>query len=318
MSDSSARASKTSQKKASSGVVNVDASLSRGTSVMTKTQIRDRQNLLIATFINFQNSLNDLVGITSEDLQGEDGPRGPPGPTGQAGSVNVTYSESIADEFPTFSVQTLSSVWILTNINDSLEDITTSAAFLPLGGLSGDSHESNAFPTYHPTVTRFIPQQTSSYSNTNSIQSVDIPNHVETPFHTSRIIESISWNCPTAIAARFILLGKPNSGSNYWTKYYQIQGEKIFEEYPSGNSLITSERRNPTTEYIYSIPQANQKMPQMKSLAVILYDVRYVSPAQQPGYFGNHNILSNVPSDQSSLRKQGISIKLVCKNYITT
>lgn len=321
MTDSPANVSKTLQKPPSTGAVNVNGNLTQGVSSQTRQQIRDGQNLLATLFINFSNNFNDLVGLTREDLQGEDGARGPPGPTGQAGMVNVTYTEPVADEFPTFSVQTLASTWVLTHVNDSLEDITTSAAFLPLGGLSGDSHESTAFPTYHPTVSRFIPHHTSSYRQQNPIESVDIPNHVETPFHTARIIESISWNCPTAIAARFILVGKPKSGSNYWTKYYQVQGEKIFEEYPSGQSLISSERRNPSTDYTFSIPQANQKMPPTQSLAVILYDIRYVSQAQQAGYFGNHAILSKtsaIPSDQSSLSKQGISIKLVCKNYIPT
>lgn len=147
---------------------------------------------------------------------------------------------------------------MLTNLNDRLEDITTSIGYMPLGGLSGDSQDSVAYPIHHSSVSSFIPTQN---SRSVLLTSVDIPNYVEIPFHTSRIISDISWSCPPGIAARCVLVGKPPTGTEYWTKYYQIQGEKIFEEYPTDRSLITSERMNPNSSYTYSIPLANSSMP---------------------------------------------------------
>ena len=220
------------------------------------------------------NNVSNLTTLSLADLQGEDGAdgadgtdgrdgvdgiQGPPGPAGQPGYVNVTYTETIADEFPVFSVKYLSSSWVLTNLNDRLEDITTSIGYMPLGGLSGDSQDSVAYPIHHSSASSFIPAQSSS--GQTLLSSVDIPNYVEIPFHTSRIISDISWSCPSGIAARCVLVGKPPTGSYYWTKYYQIQGEKIFEEYPSDRSLITSERMNPSSSYTYSIPLANSSMP---------------------------------------------------------
>lgn len=312
---SAARNSLTNQSTQATGVPNYNGALSKGAQVATPNQVAARQLAIYAGLVSVQNDLGYLVNLSKEDLQGD---RGPPGPPGQDGIVNVTYSEDIADEFPVFSTQNVLSNWILTDASNRLSDISTSYGFMPLGGLFGGSDSTVAHPIYNSSAANFIPSE-SSYSTTNPTSSFELPNYVEVPFHNNRIINDISWNCPSGIAARFILVGKPYSGSNYWAKYYQIQGEKIFEEFPTGSSLIVSTRRNTDTPYSYTIPLANSKMPQMKSLAVILYNIRYVPLASRNTYNGQINTLidtKNIPSNDSIITSQGISVRLVCKNYI--
>ena len=88
-----------------------------------------------------------------------------------------------------------------------------------------------------------------------------------------------------------------------------------------GNSLATTERRNTGTDYYFEIPLANDSMPKMKSLACILYYVRYIPSAQRSTYSGtiyNLSSTTNIPDSESSILKQGISLRFGCKNYINT
>jgi hypothetical protein len=189
---------------------------------------------------------------------------------------------------------------------------------MPLGGLFADQDSSVAYPIYYEAGSLFVP-------NGNSlgdvpISSADLPNFTEVSFNTNRIIKQISWNCPPAIAARFVIIGRPVSGSNYITKYYQIQGEKLFEEFPIGPTLMTTERRNASTDNYYTIPAANEYMPQMTSLSVILYDIRYVPVASRNSYHGTIETLlytRDTPSSELSALAQGISIRFGCANYVS-
>ena len=309
---SAARRTLRKQASVSSGVPNYNSQLFRGAFVQTNSQIAGRQVRIAAGLIKIQNDIDKLF---AQDL------RGPPGPQGEPGYVNVNYNEDIADEFPVFSVHRLSSHWTLSDSNDRQIDISTNSGFMVLGGLYSDQDSPVAYPIYDPSTSKFIPMNSSSYQKHVPITTTELPNYTEIPFHTNRIIQDISWECPTGIAARFAIIGKPNSGSNYYTKYYQIQGEKIFEEIPMGNTFITTDRRNPTTENQYNIPLANTNMPQMKSLAVILFDIRYVPSGTRDTYSGSHSSLlktTSTPSSEKDILTKGISIRFVCKNHVTT
>lgn len=188
---------------------------------------------------------------------------------------------------------------------------------MPLGGLFADQNSSVAYPAFHPSGAQFLPNE--SPLDDVEVSSVDLPNYCEVSFNTNRVIKQISWNCPASVVARFVIIGRPVSGTNYVKRYYQMQGEKIFEEFPSGSTLITTERRNPTTDHYYTIPAANEYMPQMKSLSVILYDIRYVPVASRNSYQGSVETLlytQDTPSDETHSLAQGISVRFGCANYV--
>lgn len=310
---SAARQSLIQQTKVSNGYANYNSLLYRGSLSATPGQLAAGQVRVSRNIMALQSDIR-----TTLDKDFFVGPTGPPG---QDGVVNVTYSENIADEFPVFSVQRLSSSWTLSQMNERNNDVSSNYGFMPLGGLFSDSVDSVSYPIYDENAGRFIPQEASKYSESVSVETYPLPNYVSIPFHVNRIIDTISWSCPTGIALRFSIVGKPNSGSDYFTKYYQIQGEKIFEEFPMENSLVTTERRNTNTDYYYTIPLANDTMPQMKSLSCILYNIRYVPSTQRTSYTGTiYNLPSttNVPENETALLQQGISIRFSCKHYVNT
>lgn len=213
---SAARNSLVKQTRVASGYVNYNGALSKGSLSATPGQLAAGQVRISQNILELQNDLRDVLNINPDDLIG------PPGPPGKDGIVNVNYSEDIADEFPVFSVQSLASKWTLSDVNHRNADISTNHGFMPLGGLFSDSLNSVSYPIYDTSAGTFIPFETSSYSNSVSTSTTTIPGFVTVPFHTDRIVQNISWTCPQGIVARFVILGKPSSGSNYWTKYYQI------------------------------------------------------------------------------------------------
>lgn len=306
---SAARTSLRQQATPSTGIPNYDGSLSRGVFGNANSNIAGRQIRLAQQITLLQNSIS---GLFSQDL------RGPPGPAGAPGLVNVQYPEGVTDEFHVFSVQRLASEWVLSDANDRQADITTTFGFMPLGGLFADQDSSISYPIYHSAGYPFVPN--GNDMSEVAISSVDLPNFTEVSFNTNRVITQISWNCPTAIAARFVMIGRPVSGTNYIKKYYQIQGEKIFEEFPAGSTLMTTQRRNESTNDYFTVPAANESMPQMKSLSVILYDIRYIPVSSRDSYDGTISSLSytrDTPSSEISILSQGISLRFGCANYVS-
>lgn len=309
---SAARNTQRRQASVATGVPNYNSSLFRGAFTATYGQVAARQVRIQAGLIQIQNDLEDIY---AQDL------RGPPGPPGEPGYIDVNYSEDASLEYPLFSTQRIASQWTISDADHRQTDLSTHYGFLPLGGQFSTKDATFAYPFYHESAASFIPMETNQYTTSVPVSSVDLPNFVEVPFHSDRIIKSISWNCPEGIAARFIVVGKPeidDGSTNYVTKYYQIQGSKLFEEIPMGNSVITTQQRN-SVEHSYDIPLANSQMPKMRSLATIVYDIRYVPIAQRATYDGNLQglpLTDSVPSNESELLSAGIGIKCACANYI--
>lgn len=313
---SAARQTLQQQTTASSGIPNFNSLLYRGAQTATFGQVAARQIRTAAGLVKIQ---SDLETFFSRDFSG---PPGAPGPQGEAGITNINYQEDALIEYPAFTVQHIASQWTTSDSSDRQNDLSTNFGFVPLSGQFTSIDSTQAYPFYHSSAAYFIPMETNFYTTSVSVSNIDLPNFVEVPFHSDRIVKNISWLCPAGIALRFIIVGKPTtSGSNYVSKYYQIQGDKLFEEIPVGNSIITTQQANTSGTSSYEIPQANSKMPRMRSLAVIIYDVRYIPSSQRSSYNGNIINLqrtTSVPTDELNILTKGISIKCACANYVSS
>ena len=305
-----------SQQTDARGIPVFNAPLQKSALAPTNSQLFDTGVYVSSQFQQILDIIEPFKSITPSDLKGEDGERGPPGPAGQDGYVNVNYDENVADELPVFSFYTIGSNWVVTQNNI---DVSTDYGFIPLGGLNNGGDSQVSYPIYDTTAGYFIPTQSSLFSTSVALSSVSLPSYTMVPFHVDRIIQNISWQCPVGIAFRMVVVGKPENGeANYVTRYYQIQGEKIFEEYYVGDSLITTEKRN-DEDYTYIIPNANDDMPKMRSVSVLIYSIKYIPVAQRASYIGDIDSLSNtddITTGDADMLSKGISVRLGCKNYV--
>lgn len=121
-----------------------------------------------------------------------------------------------------FSTHRIASEWTISDADDRQTDLSASYGYLPLGGQFSTQDVAHSYPFYHESSAYFIPMELNTYSASVPVASVDLPNFAEVPFHSDRIIKSISWNCPDALVLRCIVVGKPgiDDGTNYVAKYY--------------------------------------------------------------------------------------------------
>jgi hypothetical protein len=210
---SAARNTQRKQARVATGVPNYNSNLFRGAFTATYGQVAARQVRIQAGLIKIQNDLEDIY---AQDL------RGPAGPPGEPGYIDINYSEDASLEYPLFSTQRVASQWTISDADDRQTDLSTNYGFLPLGGQFSTKDATYAYPFYNGAAAYFIPMETQTYLTSVPVSSVDVPNFVEVPFHSDRVIKSISWNCPEGIALRFVVVGKPgiSDGSNYVAKYY--------------------------------------------------------------------------------------------------